>query len=198
MSNYSKYCDDELVKFVRESKKSVKDMAFCALYDRYSAKVNAFCLYKLGRSSIATEEVFQQTWVRFYNSLIAGKEVQTVLPFLISIAGNLAIDHYRSQQLRRKHIKEDVESEVLEEIALPGSLQGVEQNELGEMIQTAINCLEGIYKDAFVMKRIEGLSLEEIAEIAGISISAAKQRVSRATNMVRTILAPYVKDYIEV
>ena len=196
MKNFSKYSDSELLELFSD-KKPISDAAFQVIYRRYSTKLNAFCLFKVRNQSDA-EEIFQHTWVKFYQSVIQGKKLDTVFPFLISIARNLSIDFFRANQARRNHIVDDIDPTILEEIAMPSALQSIETNELSELIQAAVNCLDDIYKEAFVLKRYDGLSLEEIADICNISLSAAKQRVSRATNMVKSALIPHIKEYIKI
>lgn len=196
MENYTKHNDTDLLNLLT-MKKSVSDSAFHVLYKRYSSKLNAFCIFKM-RNQLDAEEIFQLTWVKFYQAVVNGKQLESILPFLISIARNLIIDHYRANQSRRNHIVDDIDPTILEEIAIPSALHTVENNELFDLIQAAVNCLDDIYKEAFVLKRYDGLSLEEIADVCGISLSAAKQRVSRATNMVKVSLAPHIKDYIKI
>jgi RNA polymerase sigma-70 factor (ECF subfamily) len=196
MKNYNTYDDSELLKLLRKPK-PICDNSFYVLYNRYSAKLNAFCLFKMRKAEDA-EEIFQTTWVKFYQSISSGKDLDAVLPFLISIARNLIIDHYRANKTRLTHIAEDVDIGLLEEIAAPSALQSIESAELFGIVQAAVNCLDDIYKEAFILKRIDGLSLEEIADLCGVSLSCAKQRVSRATNMVKTIISPHVHDYIKV
>lgn len=196
MNNYSKYSDIELLKLLRKPK-PVSDNAFYVIYNRYSTKLNAFCLFKL-RNQREAEDIFQQTWVKFYQSVSGGKDLECVLPFLLSIARNLVIDYFRASKTRKTHIAEDIDPILLEEIAVPSAISTIENNELFDIIQAAVNCLDDIYKEAFILKRFDGLSLEEIADICEISLSNAKQRVSRATTMVKNILAPHIQDYIKV
>lgn len=196
MENYSKYNDSELLRLMQQPK-PVSDLAFETLYRKYSSKIRAYCLYKVSGQD-SCDEIFQRTWIKFYQSITGGKELVSVLPFLLSIAGNLIIDYYRSNGCRRMHLDDGIDITDLEEIAMPTALQTVEQSELSNLINTAVNCLDDIYREAFILKRFEGMTLEEIASICGISISAAKQRVSRATMLVRNYLTPYVKDYIRV
>ena len=196
MEKYSKYSDSELLALMRQSK-PVSDMAFQELYRKYSAKIRSYCIYKVSGKDCC-EDIFQQTWIKFYQSVTRGKELESVLPFLLSIAGNLIIDYYRSCGSRRMHLDDGIDITDLAQIAVPNAMQSVECSEISNLINSAVNCLDDIYREAFILKRFEGLTLEQIADVCGISISAAKQRVSRSTMLVRNYLAPFVKDYIKV
>lgn len=196
MESYSKYTDTELLAmFLRP--KPVCDRAFQVIYKRYSSKLNSYCLFKLHNQSEA-EEIFQQSWIKFYHAVINGKKLECVLPFLLSIAKNLIIDYFRALKTKTNHIVDLSEPEMLEEIANNTGINPVECNELGELIQAAVKCLDDKYREAFILKRYDDLSLEEIAKFLNISLSAAKQRVSRATIMVREMLAPHINDYINI
>ncbi len=196
LENFKKYSDVELMEMFSKPK-PICDRAFQVIYTRYSARLNSFCLFKV-HNQMEAEEIFQQTWIRFFNSVAGGKQLECVLPFLLSIAKNLVIDYFRATKTRTTHIVDMTEPEMLEEIAEKTSINPVECNELGELIQAAVNCLDDKYKEAFILKRYDDLSLEEISKFMNISLSTAKQRVSRATKMVRDILAPHIKDYINI
>lgn len=197
LEKLSKYSDVELMDMLSQPKPA-SDRAFQELYKRHSSRLNSFCLFKLNNKDEA-EEIFQQAWIRFYNSVTSGKKLECVVPFLLSIAKNLIIDHFRSKKLKNNRIVDLSEPEMLEEIAdSTSATTEVETSELGEIIQAAVNCLDEKYKEAFILKRYQDLSLNEIAELLDINLNTAKQRVSRATKMVREIIAPYINDYIDI
>lgn len=197
LEKVSKYRDVELMDMLSEPKPAC-DRAFQELYKRHSSRLNSFCMFKLNNKDDA-EEIFQQTWIRFYNSVIGGKELECVVPFLLSIARNLIIDHFRSKKIKNNRIVDLSEPEMLEEIAdSTAANHEVETTELSEIIQAAVNCLDEKYKEAFILKRYQDLSLNEIAELLDINLNTAKQRVSRATKMVREIIAPHINDYIDI
>lgn len=197
MEKLSTYSEIELMDMLTEPKPA-SDRAFQELYRRHSARLNSFCMFKLNNKDEA-EEIFQQTWIRFYNSVSGGKKLECVVPFLLSIAKNLIIDHFRSKKIKNSRIVDFSEPEMLEEIADSTSANAeVESSELGDIIQAAVNCLDEKYKEAFILKRYQDLSLNEIAELLDINLNTAKQRVSRATKMVRDMIAPHINDYIDI
>ncbi len=196
MKNFNTYSDIELLDMF-SSPKPICDKAFQEIYKRYSPRLNSYCLFKI-HNQIEAEEIFQQTWIKFYRSIENGKKLECVLPFLLSIARNLTIDFFRANRTRNNHIIDFTEPEMLEEIAEVAKISSIEANELGDLIRAAVNCLDDKYKEAFVLKRYEELSLIEISNLLNITLSTAKQRVSRATAMVRDILSPHIKDYIKI
>lgn len=66
------------------------------------------------------------------------------------------------------------------------------QNELREVLSTAIDDLPDDYRTAFLMHDVEGLSNPEIAESLGISLPAVKSRVHRSRLFLRERLTRYL------
>jgi RNA polymerase sigma-70 factor (ECF subfamily) len=67
------------------------------------------------------------------------------------------------------------------------------QNELREVLASAINDLPDDYRTAFLMHDVEGLSNPEIAESLGISLPAVKSRVHRSRLFLRERLSRYMQ-----
>lgn len=88
------------------------------------------------------------------------------------------------------HLHQDLSSQLLQSYRSPD--QELAQRELNQLILQAVEELPDIYRSAYVMKDLEGLSLKEIAEIMEISEPAAKSRVHRARLELRSRLAPYL------
>ena len=68
--------------------------------------------------------------------------------------------------------------------------QELERDELRTLIEKAIQSLEPIYRMAYMLKDIAGMSLREIAEVMNLSEAAVKSRVHRARLEVRKRLEP--------
>ena len=69
-----------------------------------------------------------------------------------------------------------------------------EKMELLYLISMALEVLDFIYKDAFLLREYYGLSYEEIAEVSEISLNNAKSRVFRAKIKIRKTLKPYISE----
>jgi RNA polymerase sigma-70 factor (ECF subfamily) len=63
--------------------------------------------------------------------------------------------------------------------------KAVEQRKLAQEILGAVRALPRIYRNILIMREVNELSYEEIAEILGISIGTVKSRISRARDLVR-------------
>src|SRR5690606_38700973 len=64
------------------------------------------------------------------------------------------------------------------------------RRELGAALERAIQALDIEHREVLVLRDVEGLSAAEVAEVLGVSVSAAKSRLHRARLKVRQSLAP--------
>jgi RNA polymerase sigma-70 factor, ECF subfamily len=184
-NKYRKYNDHELAKLLKSGKKE-SEAAFTELYNRYSPKVHAYCACMLQNREQALD-AFQETFIKFYDNIRPERAITNVSGFLMTIARNHCLNIIRAQ---RKTVPiENMEFELTVS-------QGHEQKEIMEMIMRSLDLLDGIYKEAFVLREFDGLDYKNIAEICEISVSNAKSRVSRAREKLLGLLEPYLKDYI--
>ncbi|BDI33064.1 RNA polymerase sigma factor RpoE [Capsulimonas corticalis] len=69
----------------------------------------------------------------------------------------------------------------------------LEQKELRALVQRAVDSLASEYKVVLVLREMEGMSYNEIAEVTGLTMEAVKTRLNRARGMVRQRVEPYYK-----
>lgn len=162
------------------------ELAFRELYRRYAPRIHAYCFRILEQRQEA-EDIFQETFIRFYQSARQQREMINVPAYLLRIARNLCLNHKRDTVLH----------ESLEGIDLPdyGIEQRYENEELLSLIRYAVGLLEHEYREAFVLREYQNLTYEEIAQIVGTSVSNAKSRVFRARQKIKEILAPNIKEF---
>ncbi len=68
----------------------------------------------------------------------------------------------------------------------------VESNEFLDRLQAAIRTLPPRQRAAIVLRHIEGMPLQEIAEALGVPIGTVKSRLHHARRALRTLMAPYL------
>jgi RNA polymerase sigma-70 factor (ECF subfamily) len=179
------YSDAELTAML-PGEKSKSEAAFTELYNRYSSMVHAYCFRVLNDNDQA-EDVFQDTFIKFYQTLQQSPNSTNIPGFLITIARNQCLNIKRD---KRSTVSLD-DLEIFDEKRL-----SFESEELLNLITTALELLDFEYKEAFVMREYDGLSYNEIAEISGLTVTNAKSRVFRAKQKIKEILAPYIKEFI--
>ncbi|MEO7715005.1 MAG: sigma-70 family RNA polymerase sigma factor [Capsulimonas sp.] len=69
----------------------------------------------------------------------------------------------------------------------------LEQKELRALVQRAVDSLASEYKVVLVLREMEGMSYNEIADVTGLTMEAVKTRLNRARGMVRQRVEPYYK-----
>jgi len=175
--------DFELVRMLRNDKK-LSGEAFKELYSRYSPNVHAYC-FKIFKEESPAEDIFQETFMRFYQNVREQDGKVNVHGYLITIARNLSLNH-------KKKNERIVYSDKLD--LLEDDYNRQDRKELLSLISMALELLDFKYQDAFVLKEYNGLTYEEIAEVTGTTINNAKSRVFRARNKIKEILKPYLKD----
>lgn len=158
--------------------------AFMELYTRYSSRVYTYCRRVMGDSE-AAEDMFQETFVRFYKSAENARTLTNAPAFLLRIARNLCLNERR----RKANL-----TVALEDFHLPVNHQQHDSAELMKLVETAIEMLPEHYRDVLVLKEYLGLTYNEIAEISETTMPIVRVRIFRAKQKLRGILAPYLED----
>jgi len=162
------------------------EAAFSELYQRYSGKIHAYCV-KMLNDEDAAEDIFQDTFIRFYQNIDLKRNNVNVSSFLFTIARNLCYNFIRD----KKQILSIENMDFSDDFKNPA-----EEKELLEMITMALDLISVKYKEAFILREYNDLSYEEIALLLELSVSNAKARVRRAKNKIREILEPYLNEAI--
>lgn len=185
-NNFKKYEDEELVKQLVKNKRA-GEKAFEEIYNRYSSHVYSYIRYVV-RDPDDTEDLYQEVFMRFYKNVQKGSEITNLHSYLIKIARNLCLNYKRDK-------KNNVPIEEYHKVI--NNDFDLENKELFDLIIRALDLMDEKYKEAFILKKIEGLKFTEVAEILEISEEGAKTRVNRARIKLLDILDPYMKDLKE-
>jgi len=169
--------------------------AFLELYERYREPIFRFAYRLLGSVEIA-EDVTHDCFL----SLIRKPENYrperaSLKTYLYAAARNLALKHFRSQG------RETGLDEVIEEpkdSSRRGPLRRLLDEELATLVRDAVFSLPPLQREALILFEYEGLSLNEVAEIAGTDAGAIKARLYRAREGMRRMLRPYMNSNQEL
>lgn len=183
MKNIETYSDKQLVKLLKGDKKEA-EAAFTEIYDRYSLKVNAYCMSILNDRELA-EDIFQETFLKFFKYAKGDKKHGTIIGFLITIARNLCLN-------AKRNIKYTV---PIEDFHFPiMDKHSYEDKELADLLSMALDLLKEDLKEALVLRYFNGLRYEEIAEIIGVTSARARYLVFTGKQKLKDILTPYFKE----
>ncbi|WP_433973267.1 sigma-70 family RNA polymerase sigma factor [Tunturiibacter lichenicola] len=173
---------------------------FHDLIQPYERSVYSMALSMLQNEADA-EDAAQEAFLKAFRNLRKFRGEAKFSTWLISITLNEA----RSRLRQKKTAKTDSLDELNEGgQALPALLRDwreipsevVERREVRVMLQHAITGLPLIYREIFLLRDLEELSVNQSAEALGISVATAKVRLHRARMMLQKKLAPQLKQMV--
>lgn len=166
--------------------------AFEQLVDRHNNQVYALAL-RMTRSEADAAEVTQDTFFSAYQHLGTFRGDAAFGSWVYRIAANQALMRLRHKKVRDAAEGEPPQPDFTERGSLssmPGEwAKGGEDQaldaELRRAIQQATDQLPEGYREVFLLKDVDGLSYEDIANLLGISVPAVKSRLHRARLALR-------------
>jgi RNA polymerase sigma-70 factor (ECF subfamily) len=165
------------------------NLSFKHLLNRHKNRVFAFVMSKVKNRDL-TEDIFQDTLIKVINSLQKGKynEEGKFLPWMMRIAHNLVIDHFRKESKMRK-IRPTSEFDIFD------VLDDGSKNQEEVMIQTQVYSdlrllIEQLPEDQMEVLKLryfEEMSFKKISDLTGVSINTALGRMRYALINLRKL-----------
>ncbi|WP_341926291.1 sigma-70 family RNA polymerase sigma factor [Nocardioides psychrotolerans] len=160
-----------LIALVELARKGDAD-AFGLLYDHYQSSVYRFLFYRT-RSSTLAEDLTSETFFRALRSMTnfrwQGKDFGA---WLMTIARNLATDHFKAGRTRLELTTEDMGAH---DDTTEGPEMAVLAGLTNEILLKALTELPEEQRDCLVMRFLQGMSIAETAAVLGRSDGAVKQ-----------------------
>jgi len=162
--------DERLIALVRRGNHG----AFEALVARYQARLLAFCRHMLGSREDA-EDVLQEVFAASFNAILADDRPINVRPWLYRIARNRSLNHLRRVQAigvdsMDVHISEGGAT----------TADKVHKREEFRLLVADVQELPETQKTALLLREIDALSYEQIAEVMDTTIPSVKSLLVRA------------------
>jgi RNA polymerase sigma factor (sigma-70 family) len=162
--------DERLVAITRRGNHA----AFEALVARYHARLLAFCRHMLGSREDA-EDVLQEVFAAAFNAMVADERAINVRPWLYRIARNRSLNHLR----RAQPIGVDsMDVHVAEHGAT--TAEKVHRREEFRELMADVQTLPETQRTALLLREIDALSYEQIAEAMDTTIPSVKSLLVRA------------------
>jgi RNA polymerase sigma-70 factor, ECF subfamily len=181
--------DQELVDRLRAGDRQ----AFRAFVDQHQASVTLTVVSMLGRTE-EVDDVVQDVFVRFYESLDQFRGEASVTTYLKRIAVNRSLDVLRRRKRwHARFLSRDDEHSNLREPAADESMP-LERSERAAQVHRAIASLPGKHKAVVVLRLLEGFSTEETADMLNIAYGTVLSRLSRATETLKHSLQSLLRD----
>lgn len=166
------------------------ESAISVLISRHKQRIYSFIYSKVLDRDI-TEDVFQDTFIKVINTLKRGKynEEGKFLPWVMRIAHNLVIDHFRKNNRMPKFDNSGEFSifSVLSDTDLNAEKKII-KSQVEEDVRRLIEELPKDQKEVLVMRMYKDMSFKEISERTGVSINTALGRMRYALINMRKII----------
>jgi RNA polymerase sigma-70 factor (ECF subfamily) len=166
--------------------------AFEEILLRHQDKIYNLCRRMLGNSHDA-EDATQDVFLKAYQNINKFKPEASLYTWLFRIAVNTCID-YKREPFFESLFKSSKEGDVFVVDSPTGSPSPdrlYESKQISDAIQLTLSRLPVKLRAVIVLKEIEGLSYEEIAEVLDVSIGTVKSRISRARDDLKEVLKKF-------
>jgi RNA polymerase sigma-70 factor (ECF subfamily) len=133
------------------------------------------------------DDIGQETFVRFYQSLHKFRGESSVGTYLTRIAINLSLNEIKRRN-RRRELHLSKEDEKMESIPDDSNRKNIK--ELKEIVHKGIQKLNSKYRVVIVLRLIQGYTTRETAQILHLPIGTVLSRLARAQVQLKKILTP--------
>lgn len=184
---YGKLSDQDLVQAYIKGDHSAIEV----LINRHRSKVYTYIILTIKNQQLA-EDLFQETFIKVIQSLRAGKyrDNGKFLSWVIRIAHNLIIDHFRKEKQMNAISNDDSEVDLFNSKKLSDS--NIEEliidSQIRSEIRVLINELPDDQREVVLLRHYGGLSFKEIADQTDVSINTALGRMRYALINLRKLI----------
>ena len=162
--------------------------AFEELYSRFGTMVYSLALSMTGKPEDAAD-LCQDVFLKIYRHLGSFRGRSSLRTWVYRVAMNCCYSRFRYQRSWRSRVLAD-SVQVLQRV--PDEGRSPEEDALArstvELVSDALTRLPVVYRQAVVLRDIEGLSYEEIAEVLGIRVGTVRSRIARGRDRLRALL----------
>ncbi len=192
--SFTELSDHELIAATREG----EEEAFGVLVGRYRNPLTNY-LYRMLNDYEEAVDLAQESFVRVYFAIDRYHDKYAFSTYIYRIATNLAISEIRKRKRRKLYSltglfqfdgNEDKEFQPQDEKALPED--DTITAELREVIEKAILALPEKYRIPIILREIQELTYEEVADVMGLGLGTTKSRISRGRGLLKEKLGQYL------
>jgi RNA polymerase sigma factor (sigma-70 family) len=162
--------DEQLIALTRRGNQA----AFEMLVQRYESRLLAFCRHML-RSKEDAEDVLQEVFAASYNALMADQRPINTRPWLYRIARNRCLNH-----LRKPRPTGQDSMDIFERDNGTSTADTVHRREEFRQIVADVGLLPETQRSALLLREIDALSYEQIAEAMDTTVPSVKSLLVRA------------------
>ena len=166
------------------------ESALASLIERHQSKIYGFIYSKVNDRDLS-DDIFQDTFIKVINTLRTKSynEEGKFLPWVMRIAHNLVVDHYRKSN-KMPFNRETEEYSIFNYMS--DNAPTIESKMITEQVEAdltrLLDELPEDQKEVLVMRMYQDLSFKEISELTGVSINTALGRMRYAVINLRKII----------
>jgi RNA polymerase sigma-70 factor (ECF subfamily) len=158
-----------------------------ALVGQYQYRLVRYFIYLVGRRDLV-DDLVQETWLRVLERGHSYDGRCRFEPWLFTVARNLALDSMRKRRVFSLDSNDSPEQE-LASLSLvshaPSPFEQAARTEDAQRLAHSLQMLEPIYREALLLRFQEDLSLPEMADVIGASVSTVSSRIYRGLAALR-------------
>ena len=136
--------------------------------------------YKFVGKHDEAEDLTQDIFLKIFKALGTFDRRANFQTWIVSISRNLCIDHYRSVRKERQTIAREVDTGDLQPASTErGPYQAAEHQDLRALLRQALQALPATLRTAVILRDLQELSYQEIADQLGLPEGTVKSRINR-------------------
>ena len=187
------YSDEDLMEYFQEG----SELAFNELVKRYTDRLHNF-LFRYTHNHHDCEDLVQETFLRVHKSKHSYERIAKFSTWMYTIALNLAKSLYKKKnRMQTVSIHKDENDPNDYELLIPDKsiLQDEElHNKLSlQHLEIALMKLLPEFREVVVLRDIQELTYEEIAEITDVPMGTVKSRINRGRSQIQQLIGHYVQ-----
>jgi RNA polymerase sigma-70 factor (ECF subfamily) len=159
-------------------------MDLLEIHDQYYQRVRKFILASVRNESVA-DDLTQENFIKIQGNLETLRDRSKISSWIFRIAYHLCQDHFR--RLNNSPAREEIHEGLidLQEIPLQKKL---EQEEMSRCVQDQLKLLPETMRSILIFADVMDFTLQEIADILGVTLENTKVRLHRARRKLKAIL----------
>ncbi len=189
--------DEELVQETLDGRRE----AFQLLVERHQSRVFGLVRHYL-RSGAEVEDLVQDTFLKAFSKLSTFQSNSSFYTWLYRIAKNSVLDHLKRKGRSPIVAMEDPEDNLGgmgegRSTGLPAPDAAMMKHEISAVTRAVLEELPDIFRDVLILRELEGLSYQEIAETLEVSIGTVESRIFRARAKFKDKLMQQHPEFVE-
>ena len=175
--------------------------AYREIVDRYQRRAISIAMGYVKNIEDA-QDLVQDAFIKAYRSLARFEVGSSFYTWFYRIVVNVCIDHFRKQKKRRAVEYDDSykRRDVADQHSLTGNTRDLqphmqnERQEINDALQGALSTLSDKHREVIILREVDDLSYEEIADVLECHIGTVMSRLHHARKKLQEALRPYLLE----